>query len=76
MAKKNPRSVTEFDKRLGEKLREMRKARGITQQTLAKRLGVTFQQIQKYEFGMNRLCVERLLKIAEALGTPYAELIP
>lgn len=41
---------------------------GMTQQQLAERVGIKFQQIQKYETGMNRISASRLWDIAEALG--------
>jgi transcriptional regulator with XRE-family HTH domain len=47
---------------------ELRKS----QQSLAQALGVTFQQLQKYERGANRVSAGRLAKLAEALGVPVA----
>lgn len=44
----------------------------MTQQQLAERVGIKFQQIQKYETGMNRISASRLWDIAEALGVPVA----
>ena len=44
----------------------------MTQQQLAERVGIKFQQIQKYETGMNRISASRLWDIAAALGVPVA----
>ena len=43
---------------------------GVTQQQLAERVGIKFQQIQKYETGMNRVSASRLWDIAEVLDVP------
>jgi transcriptional regulator with XRE-family HTH domain len=45
---------------------------GMTQQQLAEKVGIKFQQIQKYETGMNRVSASRLWDIAEALSVPVA----
>jgi len=45
-------------------------ARALSQAQLAKRLGVTFQQVQKYEVGANRIGTGRLVKVAAVLGIP------
>lgn len=58
----------EVDKHVGERIRQLRWARGLTQQELAARAGVKFQQVQKYETGMNRVSASRLWMIADALG--------
>jgi transcriptional regulator with XRE-family HTH domain len=49
-------------------------AKGLSQAQLAKRLGVTFQQVQKYETGGNRIPTGRLVKLAGILGVPIAAL--
>lgn len=56
-------------KNIGELIREMRKALGISQAALAEKLGVSYQQIQKYEKG-GGITVSRLIQIAEAFGVP------
>jgi transcriptional regulator with XRE-family HTH domain len=53
---------------IGGRIREKRREKGVTQYDLGDALGITFQQIQKYEKGANRVSVEALLKIAERLG--------
>jgi transcriptional regulator with XRE-family HTH domain len=58
------------DAMVGRRIRARRLAKGVTQMELAKQLGVSFQQIQKYENGMNRIGAGRLVQIAQALGVP------
>ncbi len=58
-----------IDKHVGRRMRWRRKEVKISQEALAERLGVTFQQIQKYERGTNRLSAGRLYELAEALDT-------
>jgi len=67
------RSATDIDKRVGENLLKFRLFRGMTQETLADAVGVTFQQIQKYEKGKNRVSVSRLWWLSHVLGIPVAE---
>lgn len=62
------------DVAVGARIRLLRKVRGISQQALAEAAGVTFQQIQKYERGANRVSASMLSRIAEALDTPVAEM--
>jgi transcriptional regulator with XRE-family HTH domain len=47
----------------------------MSQDALAERLGVTFQQVQKYERGLNRISVSRLFEVAQALDTPVHDLL-
>lgn len=63
------RSTTGVDKQLGERVRQRRLELGISQEKLADVLGVTFQQVQKYEKGVNRIAASRLLAISKALDT-------
>jgi len=56
-------------KTIGELIREMRKASGMSQAALAEKLGVSYQQVQKYEKG-GGITVSRLIQIAEAFGVP------
>jgi transcriptional regulator with XRE-family HTH domain len=62
------------DVAVGARIRLLRKLRGLSQQALAQASGVTFQQIQKYERGANRVSASMLARIAAALGTPVADL--
>jgi transcriptional regulator with XRE-family HTH domain len=57
-------------KEIGSKLKELRKRRGLTQEKLAEQIDVTFQQIQQYENGSNRLNTDKLQLIAKALSVP------
>lgn len=66
----NRRSANPLDVAIGARLRVRRRAAGLSQQKLAERLGVTFQQVQKYERGTNRIAGSTLIVIAEALDTP------
>jgi transcriptional regulator with XRE-family HTH domain len=63
------------DLRLGMKLRKLRISRGHTQSALALKIGVTFQQLQKYETGANRVSVSALIRICVALDVSPANLI-
>jgi transcriptional regulator with XRE-family HTH domain len=52
----------------------LRVARGLSQGKVAKKLGITFQQVQKYENGANRISVSKLYEIAGVLGVAVAQL--
>ena len=56
------------DVHVGKRIRHRRWMNGTTQQQLAEKVGIKFQQIQKYETGMNRVSASRLWDIANALG--------
>jgi transcriptional regulator with XRE-family HTH domain len=56
------------DAHVGKRIRHRRWMVGMTQQQLADKVGIKFQQIQKYETGMNRVSASRLWDIADALG--------
>ena len=60
------------DVHVGKRVRHRRWMLGVTQQQLAERVGIKFQQIQKYETGMNRISASRLWDIAEALDVPVS----
>lgn len=62
------RSPSEIDVRIGGLIRHYRIVFKLSQEELASRVGVRFQQIQKYEKGINRVSVSRLLEIANALN--------
>ena len=64
------RKPTDADRFAGQRLRLGRRELGLTQEALGVLLGVTFQQIQKYEAGHSRMSAGRLLEIAVALGKP------
>lgn len=60
----------------GRKTRELRKMRGLSQPQLADKIGVKFQQLQKYETGANRISASRLFEIANALEAPVTAFFP
>jgi transcriptional regulator with XRE-family HTH domain len=66
----------EVDAHVGLKIRERRKELGLSQSALAEKVGVAFQQVQKYERGVNRVVASRLEAIAKALGVPIAYFFP
>lgn len=65
----------EVDILVGERVRLLRKERGVSQNALAEAIGVTFQQVQKYERAANRISISMLSRIALALETSVADLI-
>jgi transcriptional regulator with XRE-family HTH domain len=60
------------DVHVGKRVRHRRWMVGMTQQQLAEKVGIKFQQIQKYETGMNRVSASRLWDISEALSVPVS----
>jgi transcriptional regulator with XRE-family HTH domain len=64
----NPRSASAGDKALGEKIRARRILAEMSQADLGDHIGVSFQQVQKYEKGVNKVGAVRLAEIASALG--------
>jgi len=57
-------------RRVGNRIRARRLDRGLSQTELARHIGVTLQQVQKYETAKNRMPVDRLVRVAEVLETP------
>ena len=72
--KKLTKRPSSIDIVVGRNVRIWRMAKGLSQAQLAQRLGVTFQQVQKYEVGANRIGTGRLVKVAAILGVPIAAL--
>jgi transcriptional regulator with XRE-family HTH domain len=66
------RAATSIDRKLGQRVRSRRLEIGMSQERLAELLGVTFQQVQKYEKGVNRIAASRLFDIASALQQPVS----
>ena len=58
------------DVEIGRKIRALRLERGLSQSNLGEGIGLTFQQVQKYEKGMNRVSAGRLQRIADMLNIP------
>ena len=67
MARKND-YIQAIDEHIGNKIYSERISKGLSRQQLAKVIGVTHQQLQKYEKGVNRISVGRLVLIAKALA--------
>jgi transcriptional regulator with XRE-family HTH domain len=65
--------ITEEDIIIGKKIRELRTISGISRDTLAKKMDITVQQLQKYEVGGNRISASNLYKIAKILKIPITE---
>ena len=74
MASKPEASADPVDVAVGARIRLLRKLKGLSQQALAEAAGVTFQQIQKYERGANRVSASMLARIAKTLGVPVSEM--
>ncbi len=72
MPKANTHSI---DKAIGGRLKMYRQRANISQTALGKHLGVSFQQVQKYENGTNRVSAATLIKISRALNVPVGELM-
>ena len=68
----SPKDASDTDQIVGARIAALRKARGLSQTALGNAVGVTFQQIQKYEKGMNRVGAGRLQVIAKFLEVPVA----
>ena len=71
----NSRATSTLDAQIGLRMRAIRVDQGISQNALAKRLGLTFQQVQKYERGVNRLSLSRAVEVARTLKTSVNQLI-
>lgn len=72
----NARATTDLDRLIGSRIRQLRTAQRLSQEKLAELIGVTFQQIQKYERGVNRVSASTLYRIAQELRVPISDLLP
>src|SRR5580698_1726491 len=63
-----------LDVAMGQRIRERRRALGMSQGDLARALGITFQQVQKYERGANRVSFSRLMQVVDALNCHLTDL--
>ena len=70
-----PRRSDANDAVVGTNIRVQRLARRMSQSRLASQIGISFQQLQKYESGVNRVGAGRLVRIAAALGVPVMALL-
>jgi transcriptional regulator with XRE-family HTH domain len=75
-AKSSAKRPNPTDVYVGSRVRMRRKMLGLSQERLGERLGITFQQIQKYEKGTNRVGASRLQAMAQALDVPVAFFFP
>jgi DNA-binding XRE family transcriptional regulator len=66
----DPARLTLVDAHIGRRIRMRRRLLGLNQTGLANRIGVTFQQVHKYETGQSAVTAARLFTIARALGIP------
>lgn len=62
--------LKKIDEHVGKQLRDIRTQRGYSQEGLAAEVGLTFQQLQKYEYGRNRISASRMFQFSEILQIP------
>ena len=73
---KSARSTCDADRVIGDNIRKLRLDKtSLSQAQLGQKVGVTFQQIQKYERGANRISMSRGVELCEALGCSYGDLL-
>ena len=70
------RHSQDIDRHVGLKVAQLRQTRGMSQTALADQLGVSFQQVQKYEKGANRISASRLFQMSEVFGCTVSDLFP
>ena len=76
MTRKTSRAATDVDRHAGEVVRNLRNERNITLAELGQLIGVSHQQLQKYETGTNRMSVGQLHALAKVLGVPVTVFFP
>jgi transcriptional regulator with XRE-family HTH domain len=74
--RRSTRSPTWIDAYIGRRIYQRRTDLGLSQSELGRRVGITFQQIQKFEIGLNRVAASRLADIAAALGASPCDFFP
>ena len=74
--KSKSKAPTDHDRYIGERIREARVAGGMSQEELAELIGVSYQQVQKYESGYNRVNGARIERLVTALNRPLTYLFP
>ena len=72
LAERPAQRANAADRHVGARIRERRVMMGLSQQQLAKMIGVTYQQAHKYERGLNRISAGRLFEIGQVLGVPVS----
>ncbi|HAJ90405.1 MAG TPA: hypothetical protein DCM27_05260 [Rhodospirillaceae bacterium] len=75
MSKQKPRRATEHDIEIGFRIRKMRQDLRLTQSEVAAELHITYQQLQKYEQGTNKIPASRLSKISKILNVSEQDLL-
>ncbi len=65
----------DFSKNIGETLKKCRRTANMSQMELAEKIGISYQQLQKYEKGINNISIYRLKQISEALKIPISSLL-
>jgi len=70
------RSEADINKYIGRQLRHTRENAGLSQMDIGRTSGVSSQQVQKYEWAINRIAASKLYLLAEALGVPIAAFFP
>jgi transcriptional regulator with XRE-family HTH domain len=70
----SPQSVSSVDIYIGVRIRSLRLQLGMSQKALAEKLGIKFQQVQKYEAGSNRVSAARLFDICDFFGVSLASM--
>ncbi len=75
MSKQKPRRATEHDIEIGFRIRKIRQDKHLTQSEVAANLHITYQQLQKYELGKNKIPASRLGKIARVLNVPIQDIL-
>ena len=65
--------ANEVDRLIGCNICRLRRAAGLSQPALSARIGISFQQLQKYERGSNRIPASRLYEVSVVLGIPVGE---
>lgn len=73
--RKPPIAADAADLALGRRLRQVREQRRLARRTVAKAVGVSPQQIEKYESGLTRVAIGRLLRFADVLDVPISVLL-
>lgn len=72
----SPRGTNESDVAIGKRIRQRRNEQNVSQSELGDQLGVSFQQIQKYEKGVNRVSSSRLMQLSKALDCEIGFFLP
>ena len=72
MGKHKNRMTTDVDVVIGKQIRTLRILNKMSQQDLGDKVGITFQQIQKYEKGTNRICASRLYEVSKIFNVPVS----